>query len=183
MPSCFKEKKATQVAARLLEQGGGTMSYLKLLKLMYLIDREALLSWGRPVTYDHYYSLNQGPILSTVYDLIKKMASGARSFWLKHISRLGEYKLRIAKDPGREELSPAEEALIQKVFKRHGHKKGYELVQVTHKLPEWRNPKGSSIAIEIEDILKAGGKTPSEIGSVLANLRYEREFRRLFQAR
>ena len=46
----FNEAKATQAAARLLFLRGGTMSYVKLIKLLYLADREALIRWGRPVT-------------------------------------------------------------------------------------------------------------------------------------
>ena len=60
----FNEAKAAQTAARLLKLRGGRMSYLKLIKLMYLIDREALLRWGRPVTTDCYVSMDKGPILS-----------------------------------------------------------------------------------------------------------------------
>jgi hypothetical protein len=35
MPLRFNELKATQAAARLLELRGGSMSYLKLIKLLY----------------------------------------------------------------------------------------------------------------------------------------------------
>jgi hypothetical protein len=43
-PSDLNEKKATQAAARFLAASSKRMHYLKLLKLMYLADREALLS-------------------------------------------------------------------------------------------------------------------------------------------
>ena len=36
----FNEVKATQAAARLLRNRGGRMKYLKLIKLLYLADRE-----------------------------------------------------------------------------------------------------------------------------------------------
>ena len=32
------------------------MSYMKLIKLLYLADREALARWGRPITTDQYVS-------------------------------------------------------------------------------------------------------------------------------
>jgi hypothetical protein len=41
-------EKATEAAAKFLKLRGGRMSYLKLIKLLYLLDREALLRWGRP---------------------------------------------------------------------------------------------------------------------------------------
>jgi len=42
----FDETKATQVASRILKMRGGRMHYLKLIKLLYIIDREALQRWG-----------------------------------------------------------------------------------------------------------------------------------------
>ena len=38
----FNQPKATQAAARRLKSRGGRMSYMKLIKLLYLADREAL---------------------------------------------------------------------------------------------------------------------------------------------
>ena len=48
----FNERRATEAAARFLKLRGGRMKYLKLIKLLYFLDREALLRWGRPVTTD-----------------------------------------------------------------------------------------------------------------------------------
>jgi uncharacterized phage-associated protein len=68
----FNEAKATQAAARLLRNRGGTMSYMKLIKLLYLADREALASWGRPITTGNYVSMDKGPVLSHVLDRINE---------------------------------------------------------------------------------------------------------------
>ena len=67
----FNEAKATEAAARLIELRGGKMSYRKLIKLLYLADREALLRWGRPVTTDRYVSIDHRPVVSNVYELIR----------------------------------------------------------------------------------------------------------------
>jgi hypothetical protein len=42
----YKEKKATQIAARLLQLHGGRMEYLKLLKLLYFVDAPHLPNGG-----------------------------------------------------------------------------------------------------------------------------------------
>jgi uncharacterized phage-associated protein len=60
----FNEQKATQAAARFLKLANGKMNYLKLIKLLYLLDRESLNRRGRPVTGDQYYSMKLGPVLS-----------------------------------------------------------------------------------------------------------------------
>lgn len=47
----FNEKKAIQIAAVFVKRVG-VINYVKLIKLMYLSDRKALLNWERPITGD-----------------------------------------------------------------------------------------------------------------------------------
>ena len=68
----FNEVKTTQAAARLLFSNGGHMEVLKLVKLLYLADRKALLRWGRPLTFDRYFSLPHGPVLGVTVDRINE---------------------------------------------------------------------------------------------------------------
>ena len=50
----FNEKKTTQVAALFIKKHGRPLNYTKLIKLLYLTDREALSRWERPLTGDSY---------------------------------------------------------------------------------------------------------------------------------
>jgi uncharacterized phage-associated protein len=164
----FNEAKATQAACRLLQLRGGTMSYLKLIKLLYLVDREALLRWGRPVTTGRYISMAHGPVVSQIYDLIREeIPPGRASFWCQHVSEPNHaYEVSLIKDPGNSELSPAEDDLLIEVFRQHGSKTRWELVELCHALPEWEDPHGSAFPIELRDILKAGRKTDTEIAAI-----------------
>ena len=86
----FNEAKATQAAALMPELRGGQMSYLKLIKLLYLLDREALLRWGRPITTDTYIAMDNGPVVSRICDLIREEPdprSGTGRVWRKYITR------------------------------------------------------------------------------------------------
>jgi uncharacterized phage-associated protein len=162
----FNEAKATQVAALLLQlRGTRRMKYLKLLKLMYLIDREALSLWGRPVSTDRHVSMDKGPVLSRVYNLIteEQCQSG---FWSEHISHAPDFDVELTVDPGFDELSRAEEDLVKEIFSAHGHKNRWRLVDEVHHLPEWQDPHGSMLPISIRDILKAVGKTPADIAAI-----------------
>ena len=69
-------------------------------------------------------------------------------------------------DGGRDELSDAEVSLLQKVFQSHGNRSRWELVALTHTLPEWKNPQAGAVPIAYRDILKAGGKTELEIAVI-----------------
>jgi len=87
MAIVFHEKKATQAAARMLQLAGGTINYMALIKYLYLVDRGALLRWGRLVTYDDFYEMKLGPVLSTVLNLITEMhLPEEHLFWPQFIS-------------------------------------------------------------------------------------------------
>ncbi len=169
----FNEEKAAQVAGMLLKSGGGKMAYLKLIKLLYFIDREAVLRWGRPVTTDRFVSMPHGPVVSRVCDLIFTGPEEGLpvSPWHQHISRAGRYDVELSADTGNSELSKAEERLIDEIFSRHGAKSKWDLRDLSHDLPEWRDPGGSSLPIEIEDILRAEGRTEHEIALLGDELR------------
>jgi uncharacterized phage-associated protein len=143
------------------------MSYLKLIKLLYIVDREALIRWGRTVTTDRHVSMPKGPVLSQIYDLITgDEPPGVETFWRRHISAPQHFEIEMNRDPGDDELSGAEEALIDEVFNEHGWKGRWELVRYTHDLPEWQDPGGGSLPISYRDILRAADKTEAEIAAV-----------------
>ena len=147
------------------------MNYMALIKLLYLVDREALLAWGRPVTTDRYVSMDRGPVLSNTLNLINEKGDpGSTSYWREHISAPQAYSVSLLQDPGNDELSPAEEKVIEKIYARHKDKDQWELVRLVHQLPEWQDPEGSAIPIEYCDILKAGKKTDIEIATILEEI-------------
>ena len=171
MKPCFKEKKTTQAAALLLSLNRGKMNYLKLLKLLYIADREALLRYGRPITYDNYVSMDYGPVLSQTLNIINGCAMPERSiYWSEFISKPENYEIKLLKESPTDELSPREKKLIEEVFREDGAKDQWELVKITHDLPEWQDPLGSAIPIDYRDILRAGNKTEGEIADILQSI-------------
>jgi uncharacterized phage-associated protein len=73
----FNIEKAIQAVAALLHfHGSKEMSYLRMLKLLYIADRETLKETGRPITGDRIVAMEHGPVLSSVYDLIKGVHRG-----------------------------------------------------------------------------------------------------------
>lgn len=167
----FREDKATQAAAILLKLHGGKMSYMKLIKLLYIVDRQALISWGRPVTYDSYVSMDRGPVLSKTYDLINDgVEPGHESYWDTYISEPEHRAVELLKAAPDDELSESEVELIHKVFSEYGNKDRWELVDITHQFSEWQDPEGSAIPISYHDILKAVGKTENEVATIIEEL-------------
>ena len=140
------------------------MSHMKLIKLLYLVDREALLRWGRPVSTDCYVSMDRGPVLSQTLNLINEGSGpGVDGPWAELISPPESYKVRLlVEDSPKDELSKAEEELIDEIFSRFGHWDRWKLVEHVHTLPEWMDPGGSALPISYGAILRAGGKSEEE---------------------
>lgn len=168
MKPTYREDKATQAAALFLKLrgNGNKMSHLKLMKLLYIAEREALLQWRRPITFDCYVSMPQGPVLSQTLNVING-ESDDNGPWGKFISSPENHEVTLIEDPGTGSLSEAEERLIRDVFSRYGSMSRWEIRDLTHDFPEWQDPKGSSIPIDIKDILRGAGKTEIEIESIV----------------
>src|SRR5271168_467516 len=67
----FKILKTIQAIGVLLRYDGvKRMNYMRLLKLLYIADRESLRETGRPVTGGPVIAMERGPVLKEVYDLI-----------------------------------------------------------------------------------------------------------------
>lgn len=166
----FNEAKVTQAAALFLKLRGGRMHYLKLIKLLYITDRKALRRWGFPVTMDQFVAMDHGPVVSRTFNLIQGVPAPT---WNAHISApMGEHEVELrGEGPGTSLLSEDEEKLIREVFHEYGHRNRWELVEITHRFPEWRNPDGSSLPIGISDILEAFGESESEIEAQIEILR------------
>lgn len=163
----YCEKKATQAAARLLDKEGGRMSHMKLIKLLYLADRKALLSWGRPITFDWYFSLPHGPVLSFTLDKINtERAPAEESYWHTYISERQGHDVALLCAAPIDHLSPAEEAVLDEIYKEFGHLDQWQLRDYSHRLPEWMDPQGSRLPITVRDILAAEGFSEHDIDDV-----------------
>ena len=173
----FDQEKATAAASFLLRLRGGRMSYLKLIKLLYLADRDALMRWGFNITTDRYVSMDQGPVVSNIYNLVT-IDERDSVFWSRYITPpLGQYEVELRADGviPEDQLSRAEEELLTEIFARYGSWGRWQLRDYTHDLGEWKNPHGSSIPIEPQDILRAQGQSEEQIHEALSDF-HEAEF-------
>lgn len=168
----FDECKATQAAAYFLSLYPDKKThYFKLIKLLYLADRAALLQRGIPITTDSYVAMKHGPVVSTIYDFIKKEHK-PKPIWSQYISEPSVFKtVRLLQSAPTDKLSRAEEKLMNGIFSQYGYWNRYQLRDyVMHKLPEWKNPGKTSIPISIAQILKAGGENDNDIEAIQAEL-------------
>lgn len=178
----FDERKATATAAVFLREHGNRMPYMKLIKLMYFAERESLRRFGRPVFGDRYFSLPHGPVVSTVLDLIKREANPVdehRNLWSKFIQRQG-YDVTLASAADLGCLSDAELEMLSEIATVFHALDQWQLRDLTHALPEFKDPSGSALPISAEDILRVLSKTDEEVEEVREDALERRHFDAIF---
>jgi uncharacterized phage-associated protein len=177
----FNLIKTTQVVTQFLQKNNGKMSYMKLIKLLYLVDREALLNWGRPLTGDKYFSMKHGPVLSNVLEIINDGEEQTDSpYWYEYITEPENFEIALKDDlPGTGKLSERELELIDKIDKEFKDFNRWEMVDICHDiLPEWKNPGKSRTLIDIKEIFNAEHMPDEKIKEIeeeVENLNYAKE--------
>jgi uncharacterized phage-associated protein len=179
----FSTRKTIQAVAVLLRLARGPMGYLRLLKLLYIADREHLRTAHRPIVGTRTVAMKNGPLHSEVYNLVKGEHLDD-PLWSDHVRKQG-YQIELVKDPGRSELSAAEVRTLSDTFDRYASMGEWDLVEITHDFPEWlKNYPDESIdtscTIPFEDLLEAVGLRGGKKQAVLNSLREEADMNRLF---
>ena len=153
----FHFQRALQASGYLLRLDGKRMGYLRLLKLLYIADREWLAETGESITGDRAFAMKYGPVLSNLYDLIKGNGSRAGE-WDDFIHTEG-YAVELVAEPGRGELSKGMIQKLSEVTERYRDLDDWELSEQTHEFKEWVSHfHGEASPIPWQDILLAQGK-------------------------
>lgn len=145
----YEPEKAEQVAAFFTIKANGKISKLRLVKLIYLADREFAKRYDEPMLYDHLFSMPLGPVNSITLNMLNGDLGSAS---------IGEYVARPANDQivlvegdlsvdDLRQLSDADIEVLEQVWQEHHHKSMTALLNYVHALPEWEDPHGSSIPI------------------------------------
>jgi uncharacterized phage-associated protein len=179
----FSEIKVTQMAAYLLRKRGGRMSYMKLIKLLYLAERQAMAKWGESMSGDKFVSMPHGPVLSETYSLISGETDGC---WNELIKGEANYELSLAHNieiDDLDELCLAEMKILDAIFDEFGQMKRWDIRNYTHNYcKEWQDPNGSSFPIKPEEIFRAVGKTESEVTKLVRKYTEQQQLNQLKSA-
>lgn len=164
----FNERRVAQIAAFFTKAEGGRIAIIKLIKLMYLADRESLDRYGEPLTFDEMFSLRHGPILSRTLDLIKGTEDSSPGGWDDWMADRENKEVEV-KDANfdneqLDELSNADIDVLDVVWKKFGHMNKWALRDYTHSnCPEWKDPSSSRFPLPYSDVLRALGKSEQQI--------------------
>jgi uncharacterized phage-associated protein len=159
----FQIGKATEAACAFLERAGGRLHIMKLVKLLYLLDRLSLDRRGIPVVGGEYLSMRNGPVTSEVLDLINagRLLGESDAGWEQCVSDRHNREVQLEQMPPREQLSDAEVKLLDEIWAQHGVKDQWQLVEWCHRhCGEWTPLPRGCAPIAVERIAQALGKPP-----------------------
>ena len=178
METLFDPNKATQIMALLLDLNSNEMNYTKAIKLIYIADRDFLKDYKIPISFDLYVSMDNGPVLSNIYDLVKGQKKN--EYWDKHILK-NKYSLILKQMPQLDLLTPNEVNKLNEVFFEFKLYDYSDMIQYTHKkFSEWKDPEGTSQSIDFNVLLEKLGKNKEEIIEIKEDLAYLQTLKNLF---
>ena len=120
---------------------------LKLVKLLYLADKYHILRYGRTVTGDEYWAMDYGPVGSITKDILsldKDMLSREYQPANRLLKKAGKHDFVVGgacTDDDLDLLSETDREAIDFVAERFGRLTSSQLVDYTHRYPEWAQYK------------------------------------------
>jgi uncharacterized phage-associated protein len=171
----FDVQKASEAAAKFLELEGGSLKILKLVKLLYILDRESIKRRGVPVVGGRYFSMQHGPVTSEVLDLINGgfVSDNAQVIWDLVISDRQNHEVNLKESPGRDHLSDFELELIQNISREHRGKNQWKLRDWCHEFcDEWTELQSGCQPIELQTLAEAVGRDAVEIEAELSEVEF-----------
>ena len=136
----MRERLAAQMAVALIAKANRPIGRLRLLKLMYLAEREAMCRFLLPIIGDDIFAMRQGMALSNTARLARGKGE-VDSDWNQHLVRTAQ-GLGIRKGVAARSLDCLSEdnlKVIHSIWECYGHRTQDELVHVVHhQLPEYK---------------------------------------------
>lgn len=192
----MQKDKVLQLMVLFSKKLGGSISDVKMMKLLYFTDRLSLVTTGHPISYDSYYALNRGPILSGTKALIDAgseagfevcadskwsatftapvMGQSPKGFPLKHFSLIEGV---IDSKQTHDALCEAEIEFAEQIFADIAELDDDEIVAWSHRkdvCPEWTWPDGSRKPIQIDSIFRTIGMSEHEIAEQIKEIDYHK---------
>jgi len=176
----FGTRKIVEAVAVLLRSDPDhRMGRLRLLKLLYIADRESLREIGRPIVGTPLVAMDLGPVHKDVYDLIKGSHYG-EEVWAQFIEPVS-LDIRLVADPGVLTLSRYEIDKLNETAATYREMEDEELATLTHGFEEWikNHEPNTSKPIPLEDVVRAVGRVDEE-EEILKDAKRVAAFNKLF---
>jgi len=163
----FDVEKATEASLQFIAREGGRINVMKLIKLIYLLDRLSIQRRSIPVVGGIYFSMRNGPVTSELLDLVNagELAGEEGSRWEALIADRKNHEIAIRGSASleRDSLSDSEIELIDEIYAEHGAKDQWQLRDWCHeRCGEWTPLQNGRERIDIEELAVNAGHSQRE---------------------
>lgn len=157
----FKKEKVLECILYLAGKGLDLTTY-RVVKLLYLADREHLREFGRPTSFDRYVAMKNGPVASFAYDVMKGHKSSGISTDDLPFLLVKRGDLNYAEAPkrgiNRKLFSRSDLHVLDETCKQYGDWTFKQLYDLTHKHEAydkvWSNKISNADSMRFEDFFE-----------------------------
>lgn len=150
----------------IIQKLGGTGDFHKVFKVLYFADQKHLTRYGSLIIDDQYIAMNNGPVPSMAYDILKALRKEGILANFKnqvepYFELISDYMVRVKVAPDLDELSESEISCIDESLKENKDLDFQELTKKSHDAA-WKKAS-QDCEIKIDDIAEAGGANKAMI--------------------
>jgi uncharacterized phage-associated protein len=142
----LRPEKLANAIAFLVERRPG-LTKKQICKLLYYADKRHLLRYGRPITGDTYFALEQGPIPTCGLDAMN--GRGPAAPVVEQYGKLEGWEFRIHRPADLKALSRTDIAVLEEVARTLGRHPAWRLEAMSHREAAWKKaPQNGRMAFE-----------------------------------
>ena len=149
----------------------GSCDLHKLFKILYFADKEHITEYGRPITYDSYIAMKNGPVPSFLYDALK-FVKGNNLFFrspkdVKCFEIAGGYYVGATRDADVDFLSETDIECLHNSVQKYKDFSFDKLTAISHD-DAWTKADTNE-EMQYLDIASAGGAGVPMLQYIIAN--------------
>lgn len=145
----FNKDKANAVILYLAQQDYG-ISKMRLLKYVFFADLYHINKYGRPILGDKYVAMDNGPVLSKLYDMLKH---STKDYQIEH-----NMIIVPNSEPDLDYLSKSDIEALDYALKEYSQYETLQMSALTHEYASWKrarnnHPKMKAPNMDWEDMI------------------------------
>lgn len=184
------EEKVLAALSYFVHLANNRLDKYKAAKLMYLFDREMFLKTGMPAFFGEFFSLEHGPIVSEINDIMNSCSPDSldTKYSASSFFSLDNNTLSVIQDLGDEYtrlLSEEERDVMNDLFVTFKNSNFGDLKRYMHSLPETIELENGKKREKITyfHFLKRNGFSDDQIDDILSEIEYEMKLRELISVK
>lgn len=122
-----RQKELIEIVLYILKMTGG-LDFYHVFKILYFAQKDFLANWGRRLIFDDFCALENGPVPTSLYDVVKGQdpykSQGLLSLYNEVISKAGEDApnfLIALRDPDMDYISDAAREILDKAISTYAY--------------------------------------------------------------